>query len=136
MALVRFSQGDALTGAFNSSGRRCCFIVFDRNFRLQAARCGSSNTVTTGEVEVYLTIAKPSVLGDNQGGRKVGYALENDTINAQAAFWVVRELDLGSDDGIDVSRGDIGFLTMSSTNSADRFDNPFLVVEGDDRKQR
>ena len=130
MAIRTYQQSSALTGDFSSAGRNCCFITVPVPHVLVSATGLWDNSVTTGTVEAIL---KRRIDGDNRGGATVGTILDNSLIDPKNAFLIERDFELSAKDkGKRMPAMTQYFLAHTATNSADRLDNPCLVIKVDD----
>jgi len=86
----------------------------------------SSNVVTTGTVEVQL---KKRDVNDAQGGSSVGTKLENDDLEDWSATAKKFAYTLSDDDKAASPSLRTYFWSFTATNSADRLDEPMLLLE-------
>ncbi|KKN40368.1 hypothetical protein LCGC14_0734200 [marine sediment metagenome] len=114
------------TAAFNASGLRVCFVVVPFVHKLVNAWLLTSNVVTTGTVEVQL---KNRDVNDAQGGSNVGTKLENDDLEDWSVTNKRFALTLSADDMATSPAMRTYFWSFTATNSADRLDEPILLLE-------
>ncbi len=112
--------------AFHSSGLRVCFVVVPFLHRLVNVWLLASNVVTTGTVTVELRKRDPN---DTQGGSAVGTKLENDDLSDWSAILKKFYYALSADDVTTAPGFRTYFWSFTATNSADRLDEPVLLVE-------
>lgn len=129
MARITLQNADALTGAFNSSDRNAAYITVDYPHRLVSAHYLNDNSVTTGTVEIKL---RRRLLRESRGGSQVGKMLDNALIDAEGTVLTKREFTLHKDDTDLMVSWAQYFVNCGSSDSADRSDNPALVIEVDD----
>lgn len=117
---------DPSTAAFNSTDRYSNRCVVPFAHTVVAAYLFTLNTVTTGTVEIQL---KKVDVGDARGGANVGTKLQNSDIDAATSVNKKFTLTLSADDkGVSPAFRQY-FVVSTGTNSADRFDEPTLVLE-------
>lgn len=130
MAIRTLQASDRLTGSFNSTDRLCCFNTVNYVHRLVSAHFLNDNSVTTGTVECIL---QRRMVRGLRGGDILATKLDNSLIDAEATRLTKRDFALTDDDQMAVSPAWTQyFLTQTATNSADRLDNPTLVIVVDD----
>lgn len=117
---------DAQAAAFDSADLFLCRIVVPFVHKLVSAKLYTQNVVTTGTVTVSL---KQTDVSDLRGGTVLGTVLNNAALlgntsqNTEIPF-VLATGDLGI-----VPSGRQYFLVLTATNSADRVDEPVLLLE-------
>ncbi len=112
--------------AFNSSGLRVCFIVVPFLHRLVNVWLLTSNVVTTGTVEVQL---KKRDIYDTQGGSNVGTKLENDVLEDWTTTMKSFGYTFPANDKAISPAFRTYFWSFTATSSADRLDEPMLLLE-------
>lgn len=111
------------TGAFNSSDRYCCRIVIPSTHKLTGAALQVQNVVLTGTVTVLLKQTDP---GDARGGSTID-TLAGSDFTAAASLCQKVTFDLSSYRSTAPEDRQY-FLVMTATDSADRLDEPVLVL--------
>ena len=117
------------TTDFSSTDVYCCRIIVSHAHKLIQAYVFIENTVLTGDLEIFLQKVDRN---DARTGAQVGGKLENIDINgAVAVSGVHTKVDfvLGSDDVGVAPANRCYMLKLTSTNSADRFEEPHLVIK-------
>ena len=128
MATEFLQATDAQAAAFNSADLSLCRIVVPFAHKLVSARVFTQNVVTTGTVTVSL---KQTDVSDARAGSVLGTVLNNAALlgntsrNTEIPF-VLADAELGI-----VPSGRQYFLVLTATNSADRVDEPVLLLEVD-----
>ena len=138
MAIRHEQNSEYFESAFNSADVYICKVVIPYDHRLIAARTYCTDTVLTGTLKIKLAYAAAN---SGEGGALLDY-LENADLKlddaAVSATHALFHFDLGSTaQGTNVPSGVIPawtvyFLILTSTNSADRYNNPSLVITVDD----
>ena len=128
MATEFLQATDAQAAAFNSADLFLCRIVVPFAHKLVSAKVFTQNVVTTGTVTVSL---KQTDVSDARAGSVLGTVLNNAALlgntsrNTEIPF-VLADSELGI-----VPSGRQYFLVLTATNSADRVDEPVLLLEVD-----
>lgn len=126
MANTHLQATDAQAAAFDSADLFLCRIVVPFAHKLVSAKLYTQNVVTTGTVTASL---KQTDVGDARAGSVMGTVLNNAALlantnqNTEIPF-VLADADLGI-----VPSGRQYFLVLTATNSADRVDEPVLLLE-------
>jgi hypothetical protein len=128
--MIRWFHGKSdQTGAFDSTDRHDCWIIVPFEHRIVSARVYTTQVVLTGTVNIGLRQAD---LGDARAGVLVGSLLENVDLVAGASAWQCYSFTLADSDKLTFPRRRIYHIMCDATNSADRFDEPQLLLEVDD----
>lgn len=128
MATEFLQASDAQAAAFDSADLYLCRIVVPFTHKLVSAKVFTQNVVTTGTVTVSL---KQTDVSDARAGSALGTVLNNAALlgnvsrNTEIPFVLV-DADLGI-----APSGRQYFLVLTATNSADRVDEPILLLEVD-----
>ena len=121
------------TAAFNSTDVLTCRITVPYAHKLEEAFLFVENTVLTGDLEIFLMRVDPN---DARTAAEIGVKLENADINegvAISAKHVKIDILLGDDDKGVAPANRQYLLKLTSTNSADRFEEPQLMIKVNDR---
>lgn len=120
----------AFRGAdFSSTDRYTCRILVPFAHKLITAKLYFQKTVTTGTVTVTL---KQADVGDGRGGAIVGTALNNTDLGDVTDTNTKIDFVLAVSDKLIAGAHRTYFLVITATNSADRVDEPMLVIEVND----
>ena len=126
MANQYLQAADSQAAAFDSADLFLCRIVIPFVHRLVSAKLYTQHVVTTGTVTVSL---KQTDVNVARGGTVLGTVLNNAALlgntsqNTKIPF-VLADADLGI-----VPSGRQYFLVLTATNSADRVNEPVLLLE-------
>lgn len=126
MATEFLQATDARAAAFDSADLYLCRIVVPFVHKLVSAKLHTQNVVTTGTVTVSL---KQTDVSDARAGTVLGTVLNNAALlgntsrNTEIPF-VLAAVELGI-----APAGRQYFLVLTATDSADRVDEPVLLLE-------
>jgi len=126
MAFEVWQSYHSSTGDISSADVHTCRLVAPRNHVLRKATVRLHNTAQTGTLEIYLKKTDP---GDARGGATVGTKLDNDDISVLSNTTQDFEFTLADADKALAPKGREYFVLLSSTNAADRLDEPVLLLE-------
>ena len=119
---------DKITGALTTGPIYVCRAIVIAPHKLVAARVYVQNVVFTGTLEVRLRYAD---LRGPRGGADAAEVLENDDFIARTSINTVYRFSLLDFIKAQVATERTYFLSLTGTNSADRFDEPLLVLDYD-----
>lgn len=117
---------DAQAAAFDSADLFLCRVVVPFVHKLVSAKLYTQNVVTTGTVTVSL---KQTDVSDSRAGTVLGTVLNNAALLANASRNTEIPFVLTDTDVAFAPSGRQYFLVLTATNSADRVDEPVLLLE-------
>jgi len=123
---VFYQAYDPQEAAFNSADLETCRIMVPYTHRLVSATVTVQTVVLTGTVTVTL---KQKDVGEDGGGAVVGTALTNADMTAAADTYAKLTFTLADEDKTTAPQNRHYFLVLSSTDAADRFSQPLLLLE-------
>ena len=130
MAKFWLQSDSASTGDITEADVYTCRIIVPYAQKLLAADVVVHNLVTTGTVTVSL---RRTDLGNSRGGALVGAQLNNTTLEAStaatASMMTKRSFVLGAADTVGAPADREYFLVLSTTDAADRLDEPVLLIQ-------
>jgi hypothetical protein len=135
MAMKWLQDSDPSTAALNAADLYLCRIVVPYVHALKNVYVFSSNVVTTGNVTLTVKRVDP---GASRAGATVGRGeygttgLNNSDLGDHAKLYWKYTMTLLNDDKLTAPAFREYFIVLTGDNSADRFDEPVLVLEVDD----
>lgn len=113
--------------AFNPTPAYRCRTIVPYAHKLNTASLHIQNLVTTGTVTVTLKQTDP---GDSRGGAAIGTALNNTSLALEGTTNRCAKIDfeLDAEDLLTAPANRMYFVVFTSTDPADRVDEPVLVV--------
>ncbi len=126
--MARIQAFDKITGALTSGPIYVARAMIVEPHRLTAARVYVQNVIFTGTLEVRLRYADE--MGP-RGGADAASVLTNDDFTARTSINAKYDFVLLDFIKAQVAEQRAYYLSLTGTNSADRFDEPLLVLDYD-----
>lgn len=130
MAVHRFQGHDPRTGAFNGADVATCRVVVPFAHKLVSAVVFAHHVVTTGTVNITLRKCDPN---EARSGSQVGEKLENDDLGDHTSIAKKYPFVLSPEDQGAGPAWREYLVNLNGSDAADRFDDPMLYVEVDDK---